>query len=165
VGFASAHRPTHGDLGRGDARGVRKVPGGVFSCHARKAAEFSGLACDQRREVAQIHGDDGLAGAGPPRKARAAGIHLVFAAQRPEASVMPMQLRANLGNRLILRVNSERTSELSLGDKGAERLLGRGHLLARLEGGPSLVYAQVPLASSEEIETMVSMIARDPTAS
>lgn len=98
-------------------------------------------------------------------KARAAGIHLVFAAQRPEASVMPMQLRANLGDRLILRVESEGTSELSLGDKGAERLLGRGHLLARLEGGPSLVYAQVPLASSEEIETMVSMIARDPTAS
>jgi DNA segregation ATPase FtsK/SpoIIIE-like protein len=39
-------------------------------------------------------------------KARAAGIHLVFAAQRPDANVMPMQLRANLGNRLILKVDS-----------------------------------------------------------
>ena len=40
-------------------------------------------------------------------KARAAGISLVFAAQRPDASVMPMQLRANLGNRLVLRVDGE----------------------------------------------------------
>src|SRR5713226_8622870 len=47
-------------------------------------------------------------------KARAAGISLVFAAQRPDANVMPMQLRANLGNRLILRVDSEGTSEIAL---------------------------------------------------
>lgn len=93
-------------------------------------------------------------------KARAAGIYLVFAAQRPEANVMPMQLRANLGNRLILRVDSEGTSELSLGDKGAERLLGKGHLLAKLEGSPSLVYAQVPYAAPDEISEVVEMIRR-----
>jgi DNA segregation ATPase FtsK/SpoIIIE, S-DNA-T family len=40
-------------------------------------------------------------------KARAAGIFLVFAAQRPDSHVMPLQLRSNLGNRLILRVDSE----------------------------------------------------------
>lgn len=91
-------------------------------------------------------------------KARAAGIYLVFAAQRPEASVMPMQLRANLGNRLILRVDSEGTSELALGDKGAERLLGRGHLLAKLEGVPALVYAQVPYATPDEIDELVAAI-------
>lgn len=91
-------------------------------------------------------------------KARAAGIHLVFAAQRPEANVMPMQLRANLGNRLILRVDSEGTSELALGDKGAERLLGRGHMLAKLEGLPSLVFAQVPYVTPEEIHELVQRI-------
>ncbi len=89
-------------------------------------------------------------------KARAAGIYLIFAAQRPDVNVMPMQLRSNLGNRLILRVDSEGTSELSLGEKGAEKLLGKGHLLAKLEGEPDLIYAQVPLAveefSSEIIE-------------
>ncbi|HET9898959.1 MAG TPA: FtsK/SpoIIIE domain-containing protein [Streptosporangiaceae bacterium] len=93
-------------------------------------------------------------------KARAAGIYLVFAAQRPEANVMPMQLRSNLGNRLILRVDSEGTSELSLGDKGAERLLGKGHLLAKLEGSPSLIYAQVPYAAPDEISEVVEMIRR-----
>ena len=82
-------------------------------------------------------------------KARAAGIHLIFAAQRPDANVMPMQLRSNLGNRLILRVDGEGTSEIALGDKGAEKLLGKGHLLAKLEGEMGLIYAQVPLASEE----------------
>jgi len=90
-------------------------------------------------------------------KARAAGIYLVFAAQRPDANVMPMQLRANLGNRLILRVDSEGTSEVSLGEKGAERLLGRGHLLAKLEGVP-LCYAQVPLVEEQFVEKLTSVI-------
>ena len=92
-------------------------------------------------------------------KARAAGIHLVFASQRPDAHVMPPQLRDNLGNRLILRVNSEGTSELALGEKGAERLLGRGHLLARLEDENMSVYVQVPFVEPEFIEMAVSIIA------
>ncbi|OFV84187.1 MAG: hypothetical protein A2W26_09485 [Acidobacteria bacterium RBG_16_64_8] len=91
-------------------------------------------------------------------KARAAGIYLVFAAQRPDANVMPMQLRANLGNRLILRVDSEGTSEIALGEVGAERLLGRGHLLAKMEGLADLCYAQVPLAEPEFVEQAVTMI-------
>lgn len=91
-------------------------------------------------------------------KARAAGIYLVFAAQRPDADVMPMQLRANLGNRLILRVDSEGTSEIALGEVGAERLLGRGHLLAKLEGVADLCYAQVPLAEAGFVEQAVAMI-------
>lgn len=92
-------------------------------------------------------------------KARAAGIHLIFAAQRPEANVMPMQLRSQLGNRLILRVDSEGTSEIALGEKGAERLLGRGHLIAKLEGEQDLIYAQVPLSSPEFIEAIVGYLA------
>jgi S-DNA-T family DNA segregation ATPase FtsK/SpoIIIE len=88
-------------------------------------------------------------------KARAAGIHLIFAAQRPDQNVMPMQLRANLGNRLILRVDSEGTSEIALGERGAERLLGRGHLLASIEGNPGLTYAQVPFAAPEFIDSLV----------
>lgn len=88
-------------------------------------------------------------------KARAAGIHLVFAAQRPDANVMPMQLRANLGNRLILKVDSAGTSEIALGESGAEFLLGNGHLLARLEGAPGLCFAQVPLAEAEFVDAVV----------
>jgi len=82
-------------------------------------------------------------------KARAAGISLVFAAQRPDANVMPMQLRANLGNRLVLRVDAEGTSEIALGEKGAERLLGKGHLAAKLEGTPDIIFGQVPFVDNE----------------
>ncbi len=90
-------------------------------------------------------------------KARAAGLYLVFAAQRPDANVMPMQLRANLGNRLILRVDSEGTSEIALGERGAERLLGRGHLLARLEGSP-LTYAQVPFIEEDILQDLAEAL-------
>ncbi len=95
-------------------------------------------------------------------KARAAGIHLIFAAQRPDATVMPMQLRSNLGNRLILRVDSEGTSEVALGEKGAEKLLGKGHLLAKLEGETRLTYAQVPLASEEFTSDIISTVSSQP---
>ena len=88
----------------------------------------------------------------------AVGIHLVFAAQRPDVNVMSMQLRANLGNRLILRVESEGTSEVSLGAKGVEKLLGKGHLQAKLEGEPSLVFAQVPLACDQVVEEVLNCV-------
>ncbi len=91
-------------------------------------------------------------------KARAAGISLVFAAQRPDANVMPMQLRANLGNRLVLRVDGEGTSEIALGEKGAERLLGKGHLAAKLEGAPELIFGQVPYVDSDFLAQVVEAL-------
>jgi S-DNA-T family DNA segregation ATPase FtsK/SpoIIIE len=94
-------------------------------------------------------------------KARAAGISLVFAAQRPDATVMPMQLRANLGNRLVLRVDGEGTSEIALGEKGAERLLGKGHIAAKLEGEPVIVFAQVPFVDDRFLTDAVTALAQD----
>src|SRR3954467_1425907 len=104
---------------------------------------------EYKEQVASVVGRLGV-------KARAAGIYLVFAAQRPDANVMPMQLRANLGNRLILRVDSEGTSEIALGEKGAERLLGRGHLLAKLEGERDLCFAQVPFVDPAFVDRLVA---------
>src|SRR5438093_11978745 len=97
-------------------------------------------------------------------QARAAGISLVFAAQRPDANVMPMQLRANLGNRLVLRVDGEGTSEIALGEKGAERLLGKGHLAAKLEGVSEIIHGQVPFVDSEFLPEMVAEIKKGLTA-
>jgi len=94
-------------------------------------------------------------------KARAAGIHLIFAAQRPDKDIFPMQLRDNLGNRLILRVESTGTSEFSLGQKGAENLLGKGHLVARLSGESDLIYAQVPLLSDDDFYLVAEAIQQD----
>ena len=91
-------------------------------------------------------------------KARAAGIYLIFAAQRPDANVLPVQLRDNLGNRLILRVESIGTSEIALGQKGAENLLGKGHLAARLTNESAIIYAQVPFLNDEDFPLMVKLI-------
>ena len=111
------------------------------------------MADDYRDEVANIVSRLGV-------KARAAGIFLIFAAQRPDADVMPMQLRANLGNRLVLKVDSEGTSDIALGEKGggAERLLGKGHLAAKLMNNSSIIYAQVPLITDAEIHHLVQGI-------
>ncbi len=91
-------------------------------------------------------------------KARAAGIYLIFAAQRPDNNVFPMQLRSNLDNRLVLKVADEGTSEIALGRKGADCLLGRGHLAARLSGEPDVIYAQVPFLKDEEFSLVVEAI-------
>jgi S-DNA-T family DNA segregation ATPase FtsK/SpoIIIE len=69
-----------------------------------------------------------------------------------------MQLRANLGNRLVLRVDGEGTSEIALGEKGAERLLGKGHLAAKLEGAPEITFGQVPFVSSEFLTQVVAAL-------
>ncbi|HLY73341.1 MAG TPA: FtsK/SpoIIIE domain-containing protein, partial [Planctomycetota bacterium] len=103
---------------------------------------------EYRDHVTQLVGRLGV-------KARAAGIFLIFAAQRPDANVMPMQLRDNLGNRLILRVESKGTSEICLGAPGAEHLLGKGHLAGRLEGETGLVYAQVPLLGARDLDAVI----------
>lgn len=98
-------------------------------------------------------------------KARAAGIHLVFAAQRPDKDVMPMQLRENLGNRLILKVASEATSKIALDRPGAELLLGKGHLAAKLAGEQGLLFGQAPFLSDTDIEQAAAAIAADNTTS
>ena len=96
--------------------------------------------------------------------ARAAGIHLIFAAQRPDANVMPIQLRDNLGNRLILKVASQGTSEIALGMKGAEFLLGQGHLAAKLTGEADIIFAQAPFLSDEDLDAAVDAIIREDRA-
>lgn len=96
-------------------------------------------------------------------KARAAGIHLIFVAQRPDNQVFPMQLRSNLGNRLVLRVTDVGTSEIALGRRGAERLLGKGHLAARLEGErDEVILAQAPYLAPEQIDEVVRALKNEP---
>jgi DNA segregation ATPase FtsK/SpoIIIE, S-DNA-T family len=92
--------------------------------------------------------------------ARAAGIFLLFGAQRPDNTVIPMQLRSNLGNRLVLKVDGEGTSDIALSEKGAEKLLGNGHMLAKLEGEYHTIFTQVPFANDEQLDFIVSEIAK-----
>lgn len=81
-------------------------------------------------------------------KSRAAGIHIVMIYQRADVQVMSMQLRANLGNKLILRLGDEGSSKIALGEKGAEKLLGGGHLIAKIDSDEKF-YTQVPFLDPE----------------
>lgn len=94
-------------------------------------------------------------------KSRAAGIFMMFCAQRPDNTVMPMQLRSQLGNRLVLKVSDPGTAEIAVGEKNsrAEQLLKQGHMLAKVDS--EKVYLQVPYIDTDsEMEPLVSLLNR-----
>ena len=91
-------------------------------------------------------------------KSRAAGLHLFMIYQRADKDVMSMQLRTNLGNKLILRLGDEGSSRIALGEKGAENLQGKGHIIAKL-GTNEKIYGQVPFIEQNEARRMASAIA------
>jgi S-DNA-T family DNA segregation ATPase FtsK/SpoIIIE len=76
--------------------------------------------------------------------ARAAGIHLILATQRPDRTTVPGEIKANLGGKIALKVQAAVNSRIILDQAGAEKLLGRGDLLADL--GHGVVRAQAPAA-------------------
>ena len=90
-------------------------------------------------------------------KSRAAGMHLFMIYQRADNQVMTMQLRTNLGNKLILRLGDEGSSRIALGEKGAEKLLGKGHIIAKL-GNDQKIYGQVPFIGESEIGIVADAI-------
>jgi S-DNA-T family DNA segregation ATPase FtsK/SpoIIIE len=68
------------------------------------------------------------------QKARASGIHLVLATQRPDAATFSGLLRSNIPSRMALTVAKNAESRVILDDSGAEKLLGRGDMLLKLVG-------------------------------
>jgi|APFre7841882724_1041349.scaffolds.fasta_scaffold13719_3 hypothetical protein len=85
-------------------------------------------------------------------KARAAGIHLVFATQRPSRDIVKGVIDANFGGRVALKVVRPIESRIILDDTGAETLLGRGDLLYRDLGAP--VRLQGLLVTREELQAL-----------
>ena len=69
------------------------------------------------------------------QKARAAGIHLVLATQRPDANTFSGLIRSNIPARIALTVQKQTESKIILDDTGAENLLGAGDMLVKLAGG------------------------------
>lgn len=92
-------------------------------------------------------------------KARAAGIHLIVSTQRPDNSVVVPILRANLGAKFALRVDSEKNSVIILDEPGAEKLLGYGHMIAKFAGQKQ--HIQTAFISDEFIETVLQGLHRD----
>nr|MDA8164764.1 FtsK/SpoIIIE domain-containing protein [Desulfobacteraceae bacterium] len=92
------------------------------------------------------------------KKARAAGIFLVLADQRPDNRDFPMQTRSNLANRLALKVADKGTSKIAIEEEGAENLLKHGHMMAKTADYPYSVYCQVPFIDTEEMRELAETI-------
>ena len=91
------------------------------------------------------------------QKARAAGIHLIVATQRPSVDVITGTIKANLPTRISFQVTSKIDSRTILGEQGAEQLLGMGDMLY-MAGGGKTARVHGPFVADEEVEAVADRL-------
>ena len=89
--------------------------------------------------------------------ARAAGIHVIMATQRPSVDVITGTIKANFPTRISFQVTSRIDSRTILGEQGAEQLLGRGDMLF-MEGGGRVVRIHGPFVDDREVEDVANFL-------
>ncbi len=91
-------------------------------------------------------------------KARAAGIHLIVATQRPSADVVTGLIKANIPSRIAFTVDNALNSRIIMDESGAEKLLGRGDMLYKPVGANKPLRVQGCFVSDSEVEAVVSYV-------
>lgn len=96
--------------------------------------------------------------------ARAAGMHLVIATQRPSVDIITGVIKANIPSRIAFSVSSQIDSRTILDGSGAEKLLGRGDMLFSNYGSPMPIRVQGCFVSDKEVENVVAFVKNEITA-
>jgi S-DNA-T family DNA segregation ATPase FtsK/SpoIIIE len=107
--------------------------------------EFADLMMTQGKEVE-------TAVARLAQKARAAGMHVIIATQRPSVDVITGMIKANFPTRIAFRVAQKVDSRTIIDEQGAEHLLGRGDMLVKLNGRSDVRRVQCPFVSEDEVQ-------------
>ncbi len=113
--------------------------------------EFADLMMQQGKEVE-------TAVARLAQKARAAGMHVILATQRPSVDVITGMIKANFPTRIAFRVAQKIDSRTILDEQGAEHLLGRGDMLVKLNGQNDTKRVQCPWVSEEEVQAVTDFL-------
>lgn len=118
--------------------------------------EFADLMMQQGKEVeASV--------ARLAQKARAAGMHVVLATQRPSVDVITGMIKANFPSRIAYRVAQKVDSRTILDEQGAEVLLGKGDMLVKLNGRTDTLRVQCPFVSEEEVAALTDYLREQGT--
>ena len=96
--------------------------------------------------------------------ARAAGMHLILATQRPTVNVITGLIKANIPSRIALKVSSQIDSRTILDTGGAEKLIGRGDLLYSPVGAPKPIRVQCCFTRDDEIDRVTAFLKKSHTA-
>ncbi len=121
-----------------------------------KALPFIVVIVDEMADLMMVAGKD-IEGAIQrlAQMARAAGIHLIMATQRPSVDVITGTIKANFPTRISFQVTSKIDSRTILGEQGAEQLLGQGDML-HMAGGGRISRVHGPFVSDAEVEKIVA---------
>jgi S-DNA-T family DNA segregation ATPase FtsK/SpoIIIE len=111
--------------------------------------EFADLMMQQGKEVEACV-------ARLAQKARAAGMHVILATQRPSVDVITGIIKANFPTRMAFRVAQKVDSRTILDEQGAEILLGKGDMLIKMNGSNEMRRVQCPFVSEEEVDALTA---------
>jgi S-DNA-T family DNA segregation ATPase FtsK/SpoIIIE len=151
----------YGLLAASSARNIEAYNKGIENDPTKKKMPFLVVVIDELADMMMIAGDEverlicRLA-----QLARAAGIHLVVATQRPSVDVITGLIKANIPTRISFAVSSHIDSRTILDSAGAEKLLGRGDMLYLPQDASKPVRLQGAFVSDDEMKTLVDFWTR-----